>query len=89
MPTLKAIKIPMYSPKVQSWLNQVNAVCHAASRYAKSKEDFYKVLNLLAKPEDEADYIDLHYTVCMDWNWNNEWGEIPELGQFIENIKEA
>ena len=41
------------------------------------------------KPEDEADYIDLHYAVCMDWNWNDGWGEIPELEQFIKNIKEA
>ena len=88
MPTLKTIKIPC-SSEVQDWLDQVGAVCYAASRYAKSKEDFYKVLNLLAKPEDEADYIDLHYAVCMDWGWNNEWGEIPELGQFIEIIKEA
>lgn len=89
MLAIKDNKIPMCSPEVQAWLNQVSDVCHAASHYAKSKEDFYKVLNLLAKPEDEADYIDLHYTVCMDWNWNDEWGEIPELEQFIKNIKEA
>ncbi len=86
MPTLKTIKIPC-SSEVQDWLDQVGAVRYAASRYAKSKEDFYKVLNLLAKPEDEADYIDLHYAICR--NWNDEWGEIPELGQFIKNIKEA
>ena len=89
MTTLKTIKIPMCSPEVQSWLDQANSVCHVASRYAKSKEDFYKVLNLLAKPEDEADYIDLHYAVCMGGYWNNMWSEIPELEQFIKNIKEA
>lgn len=89
MLAIKDKEIPMCSPEVQTWLNQVSDVAHSASRYAKSREDFYKVLNLLAKPEDEADYIDLHYSVCMDWNWNDEWGEIPELEQFIKNIKEA
>ena len=89
MKTIKDTIIPMCSPEVLAWLNQVYDVCRVASLYAKSKDDFYKVLNLLAKPEDEADYINLHYTVCMDWNWNNEWGEIPELEKFIKNIKEA
>ena len=89
MSVIKDDEIPTCSLEVKAWLNQVANVCFSASRYANSEKDFYKVLQILAKPKKEEDYTDIHYSVWIDSNWNDEWGEIPELEEFIKNIKEA